>query len=203
MAVMQWIKAQKSIYFGNASAVRDYRAQLRGVRAALFWAAYLGLMIVIVTISYSAIVSQGERSVTVIQGELQQFYMSVVGLLEAMVALVAPVIVAMSIQAERQRKSIDLVMSAPVSPKYFLIGKVFSGYRYVLMLLFLSLPISAAAVVLGGVTWREVLVTYLLIASHALLYIAISLPIAPTPTTTSVWPRRSRGSSSGASRSHT
>lgn len=178
MAAMQWLKDQKNIYFGNASSVRDYRAQLRGLKAALFWAAYLGLMIIVVTISYSTIVSQGERSVTQTQSELQSFYTSVVLLLEAMVILVAPVIVAMSIQAERQRKSLDLIMTAPVSPKYFLIGKVFSGYRYILMLLFLSLPVAAAAVVLGGVTWSEVLITYLLVASHGLLYIAISLPIA-------------------------
>ncbi len=136
------------------------------------------LLILFVLIAYANIVSQGERSVTQIQTELKSFYGLVMILLEVMVALVAPVIVAMSIQAERQRKSMDLIMTAPVSPKYFLVGKILSGYRYVLMLLFLSLPITAAAVVLGGATWSEVLISYCLIASHGLIYIAISLPIA-------------------------
>ena len=178
MAVAEWVRQQKRVYFGNASSVRDYRAQLRGARPALFWAAYLGLLILFVLLAYANIVSQGERSVTQIQSELQSFYNLVMMLLEVMVALVAPVIVAMSIQAERQRRSMDLIMTAPVSPKYFLVGKILSGYRYVLMLLFLSLPITAAAVVLGGATWSEVLISYCLIASHGLLYIAISLPIA-------------------------
>ena len=178
MAVAGWIREQRRIYFGNATSVRDYRAQLRGVRASLFWAAYLGLLILFVILAYWNIVSQGRQSVAQIQGELKSFYNLILVLLEVMVALVAPVIVGMSIHAERRRQSLDLILTAPVSPKYFLIGKFISGYRYILMLLFLSLPITAAAVVLGGATWSEVLISYVLIATHALLLMAISLPIA-------------------------
>ncbi|MCH7904725.1 MAG: ABC transporter permease [Armatimonadetes bacterium] len=178
MAVAGWIREQRRIYFGNATSVRDYRAQLRGVRASLFWAAYLGLLILFVTVAYWNIVSQGRQSVAQIQSELKSFYNLILVLLEVMVALVAPVIVGMSIHAERRRQSLDLILTAPVSPKYFLIGKFVSGYRYIVMLLFLSLPITAAAVVLGGATWSEVLISYVLIATHALLLMAISLPIA-------------------------
>lgn len=179
---MAWINEQRRIYFGNASSVRDFRAQLRGTRPALFWTLYLGLLILFVTLAYSNIVAQGEQSITVVQLQLKSFYISVLGMLELMIALVAPVIVGMSIQAEVQRKSLDLVVTAPVSPKYFLVGKVLSGYRYILMLLFLSLPIAAAAVMLGGATWGEVLVSYLLLAMHGLFYIGISLPIAVIST---------------------
>jgi hypothetical protein len=182
MAISDWTRIQRRVYFGNASSVRDYRAQLRGTRPALFWTLYLGLLILFVTLAYSNVVVQGEQSITVIQVQLKSFYQSVLGMLELMVALVAPVVVGMSIQAEVQRKSLELIATAPVSPKYFLVGKVLSGYRYVLMLLFLSLPIAAAAVMLGGATWGEVLVTYLLVAMHGLFYIGISLPIAVIST---------------------
>lgn len=142
------------------------------------WAAYLGLLILFVVLAYANVVSQGAMSVAQVQTELKSFYVMVMSMLEIVVGLVGPVLVAMSIQAERQRLSLELIMTAPVSPKYFLVGKVVSGYRYIVMLLFLSLPITAAAVVLGGVTWSEVLISYALIAAHGLLYIAISLPIA-------------------------
>ena len=178
MAVADWLRQQRRVYFGNASSVRDYRAQLRGSKPALLWSIYLGLLVLFVTLAYANIVAQGEQSITLVQTQLKSFYQSVLGMLELMVALVAPVIVGMSIQAEVQRKSLDLVTTAPVSPKYFLVGKVISGYRYIIMLLFLSLPISAAAVMLGGATWGEVVVSYLLVAMHGLLYIGVSLPIA-------------------------
>lgn len=182
MAFADWVRVQRRVYFGNASSVRDFRAQLRGTRPALFWTLYLGLLVLFVTLAYSNIVAQGEQSVAFVQAQLQDFYKSVLGMLELMIGLVAPVIVGMSIQAEVQRKSLELVSTAPVTPKYFLVGKVLSGYRYILMLLFLSLPIAAVAVMLGGATWGEVLVSYLLLAMHGLLYIGISLPIAVIST---------------------
>ena len=141
-----WIAEQKRVYFGNASSVRDYRAQLRGSRPVLLWSIYLGILILFVLLAYANIVAQGTQSVTVVQSQLKQFYKSILWMLEVMVALIAPVVVTMSIQSEVQRKSIDLVTTSPVSPKYFLVGKVLSGYRYVVMLIFLSLPVWAAAV---------------------------------------------------------
>lgn len=174
----RWLAEQRRVYFGNASSVRDFRAQLRGTRPILFWSIYLGLLILFVILAYSNVVAQGSQSVTVVQNQLKSFYTSILWMLEVMIALVAPVIVVMSIQSEIQRKSIDLVSTSPVTPKYFLIGKVVSGYRYVVMLIFLSLPITAAAVVLGGATYGEVIISYLMMAMHGLLYIAISLPIA-------------------------
>ena len=180
--VAEWARVQRRVYFGNATSVRDFRAQLRGNRPILFWSIYLGLLILFVVLAYSNIVAQGQQSVTVVQTSLNSFYKSILWMLEVMVALVAPVIVAMSIQSEVQRKSYDLIATSPVTPKYYLIGKVLSGYRYVLMLIFLSLPVTAAAVVLGGATYGEVFISYFMIAMHGLLYIAISLPIAVIST---------------------
>ncbi|HXH60177.1 MAG TPA: hypothetical protein VNI20_02335 [Fimbriimonadaceae bacterium] len=178
MALRAWAREQWRVYNGNASSVRDYRAQLRGYKPAVMWALYLGLLILFAMMGYSATVGGGVHSATRVQNDLNNFFHLLFTILEAMVALVAPVIVAMSIQGEVQRKSLDLVMTAPVSPKYFLVGKVLSGYRYIIMLLFLSLPVTAASFVLGGATWSEVLIAYLLLAMHGLLYIGLTLPIA-------------------------
>ncbi|MEX2243607.1 MAG: hypothetical protein WD716_07135 [Fimbriimonadaceae bacterium] len=178
----EWARVQRRVYLGNATSVRDFRAQLRGNRPILLWSIYLGLLVLFVVLAYSNIVAQGQQSVTVVQTQLKSFYKSILWMLEVMVALVAPVIVAMSIQSEVQRKSYDLIATSPVTPKYYLIGKVLSGYRYVLMLIFLSLPVTAAAVVLGGATYGEVFISYFMIAMHGLLYIAISLPIAVIST---------------------
>jgi len=51
---------------------------------------------------------------------------------------------------ERQHGPWILVFSAPVAPRYYLVGKTIAVYRYIWMLLILSLPVTAACVVLGG-----------------------------------------------------
>jgi ABC-type transport system involved in multi-copper enzyme maturation permease subunit len=170
--------------------VRDYRVQLRGSRAVILWSVYLIVLIAFVMITYSNAVHQQIQSVVAAQRELQQFYNQVMSLMGVVIMLIAPALTATAVVAERQRKSLDLVFSAPVSPKYFLVGKMISSYRYVWMLLVLSLPITAACVVLGGATWSEVLVSYALLSIHALIYTSIAIlfsTLAQKPVGAVVW----------------
>ncbi len=187
---MTWARQSASVYIGNATAVRDYRVQLRGNRAVILWAFYLAILIGFGMLTYSDAARQGSMSVVEAQSSLKRFYDSVMGLLAGMLALIAPALTATAIIAERQRKSLDLVFSAPVAPRYYLVGKLISSYRYVWMLLVLSLPVTAACVVLGGATWSEVLVSYGLMSLHGLIYTSIGLffsALAQRPVGAIVW----------------
>lgn len=175
--MMAWARQQTRIYLGNAGSVRDFRTQLRGNRAPIYFSIYLFILFLFSLFAYGSIASMGERSISELQMMLYGYYQSILGVLEGLVMLVAPVLAATSIVAEHQRKSLDLVLSAPVTPKYFFVGKLISGYRYVWMLMALSVPVTATCVVLGGATWREVLEAYLILSLHALVYTAIALPI--------------------------
>ncbi len=172
-----WLLEQKRSYFGNAGSVRDFRTQLRGNRAPIYFSIYLFVLFLFAIIAYAVIEGQGNRSVSELQGLLYGYYQSILATLEGLVLLIAPILTATSIVSEHQRRSMELIQSAPVSPKYFFVGKLISGYRYVWMLLALSLPVTATCVVLGGATWSEVLEAYLILSLHALVFTAIALPI--------------------------
>jgi len=176
--VADWMRSNAAVYLDNASSRRDYRAQLRGNRAIILWTVYLLLLIGLGMLNYSASSSRGQVSVVDAQRTLQDFYQTVMAILGAMVILVAPALAATTIVVERERKSLDLVFSAPVKPKSLLVGKMISAYRYTWMLLVLSLPVTAVCVVLGGATWTEVLAAYALLSLHAMLYSAMALAIS-------------------------
>lgn len=189
-AAATWVRQSLGTYFGNATAVRDYRVQLRGNRAVILWAVYLAVLIGFGMITYSSAAGREQMSVVEAQASLKSFYTQVLGLLATIIVLVAPALTATAIVAERQRKSLDLVFSAPVTPKYFLVGKMISSYRYLWMLLVLSLPVTAACVVLGGATWSEVLTSYALMSLHGLIYTSIALlfsTLALKPVGAIVW----------------
>lgn len=177
-----WLRRNFETYVGNAVAVRDYRAQLRGFRAPILWGVYLAVMVLMAVFNYSAIATGREVSVTQAQQELQGFYYTMMAFLGVMVMLVAPGLTATAVVAERQRRSLDLVFSSPVEPKYYLVGKIVSSYRYSWMLLVLSLPITATCVVLGGATWQDVVVAYILLSLIGLILTAVSLLISATAT---------------------
>lgn len=173
-----WLSEQRRIYCDNAGLAKEFRTQLRGIKSPLLLSAYLGLFVFIATLFYWGISISSSGSLSATQEQLQIFYRVIVGMLEFMVALIASVLAASSINGEYSRQSIDLLFSSPVGPKYFLVGKLMASYRYVLLLLVMTMPVSAMCVVLGGATWQEVLATYAIVSFHALIYMSISIPVA-------------------------
>ncbi len=171
-------------YVGNAVAVRDYRSALRGNKAIFIWGAYLSLLILICGLAYSGIVSQTEQSIASIQSQLTSFYYLVMSMLGAVVTLAAPALTASAVTIERQRRSLDLVFSAPVPPRYLLVGKLIAGFRYLVMLLVLALPVTAVCVVMGGATWTDVVGAFIILLSNGIVLMAIGLLVSSLSATT-------------------
>lgn len=177
MSAAGWIREQREIYFGNAELKKDYRVRLRGSRVAWVLAFYLGLFLLITLGIFGSMMGE-QVSVVEAQSRLQTLYVYVTVMLEALALFIAPAVAAAAIVAEHQRKSDDLIFVAPITLKYFLVGKLLSGLRYLLVMFALALPMAAACVVLGGATWREVVLAYLILCFRSCFYLALALPIA-------------------------
>lgn len=182
--MIDFVRRSVATYIGNAAAVRDFRSQLRGNKPVLIWGLYLGLLVVLCMVAYSEFVSQGSASISQLQGQLNQFYLTVMSMLGAVITLAAPALTASAITVERQRRSLDLVFSSPVTPRYLLVGKLIAGFRYLVMLLVLALPVTAVCVVLGGATWTDVLGAFLVLMGNGILLMAIGLLISSVSATT-------------------
>lgn len=191
MALGSWLRDNAGVYFGNAATTRDFRVQLRGNRAVLLWAFYLLVLIGFAMIVYNSAVREGgQTSIVEAQARLRSFYQSIMILLAVMINVITPALTAGAIVMERQRHSLDLVFSAPVTPKYLLVGKMISSYRYTWMLLILSLPVTSACVVLGGATWSDVISAYLILSFTALVYTSLALllsTLAKQPVSAVIW----------------
>lgn len=177
MMVRNWAMEAWDRYVGNASAVRDYRSQLRGMRPMWIWLSYL-LVLVMVTMAYYAQIAGRRGSLSAMQMDLKTFYYTIMGLLGTVVVLAAPALTATSVTVERQRRSLDLIFSAPVSPRYFLVGKLLSSLRYTTMLIVLAIPAIAVCVVLGGATWTEVITAIAMLLMSSVCFSAIGILIS-------------------------
>lgn len=190
MTATRWLNETLNVYISNATAVRDFRVQLRGNRSVLLFGTYLLVLIVSALLVYSESVRFGVLSVVDAQRRLGDFYQTILLLLGGAISLITPALSATAIVAERQRQSLDLVFSAPVSPRYYLVGKMISSYRYTWMLLILSLPVTAACVVLGGASWSDVLGAYVLLSFHGLILTSLALLVssfATKPVSAIIW----------------
>jgi hypothetical protein len=174
----EWLQEQYRVYFANAGSTRELRSNMRGWNTPVTLLCYLGFITLLACVFYIGAAGAGSRTVTEVQGALNAFSLTVLGTTELLVALIAPAVVCTAVVGEYQRKSIDLVFSAPVTTKYYLVGKLIGAARYVALLVFMTLPVIALGVVLGGVTPRWVMTTLFLCSMHGLLFAAVSLPIA-------------------------
>ncbi|MDE6759230.1 MAG: ABC transporter permease [Lachnospiraceae bacterium] len=70
-----------------------------------------------------------------------------------LISLIVPIITSGSISGERERQTLDIMLTTPVSPLYIAFGKLGSAMMVVMMYMITSIPVMAIAFVLGGMSW--------------------------------------------------
>jgi|GEM_PF-396199 ABC-type Na+ efflux pump, permease component len=177
--------------FSNPILVRDLRAQMRGTKSYWYQGAYLLLLGVLAVAGYAMSLQAGGAGqyvadganyyqtsapdIIAAQGKLETFYYFIFLTLAGLVTLIAPALTAASVTGERQRLSLDLLVTTPLSAVELLAGKLLSSVAFMGLLLALSLPASALCVLLGGATIGDVFRAYLLLAIDGVVLSAIGL----------------------------
>ena len=71
-----------------------------------------------------------------------------------LICIIIPILTAGSIAGERERQTLDLLLTAPVSSLTIVLGKLFSSMCNVILFVVSSLPAMAIAFIYGGIQWR-------------------------------------------------
>lgn len=94
----------------------------------------------------------------------QEYYSSVVDIFLLLaicelcvISLVVPIITATSITGERERQTLEIMLTTPVRPFSVVIGKVASATATTLMYVIASMPFLDIAFMVGGLSWSALL----------------------------------------------
>lgn len=74
-----------------------------------------------------------------------------------LISLIVPIITSVSISGERERQTLDIMLTTPVSPFSIALGKLGAALAVVMLYMLASVPIMAIAFVLGGLNWWALL----------------------------------------------
>ena len=85
-----------------------------------------------------------------------------------LLSLMVPVITSGSISGEREKQTLDIMLTAPVSPFSIVLGKLWSAMMVVMMYMIASIPVMSIAFILGGLSWWNLLGLFVM-----LLYLGI------------------------------
>ncbi len=101
-----------------------------------------------------------------------------------LIAPLAPSFSSSAIVGERERQTFDLVMTTPIQPRDFVLGKLVSSLSYVLLLVFVALPVQVLALLFGGLTLTEVLLGFWILIVAIVFYASSSLFFSAVMRTT-------------------
>jgi ABC-type transport system involved in multi-copper enzyme maturation permease subunit len=99
------------------------------------------------------------------------------GLLTALLMLV-PVFPATSIVREKNKGTLALLLNSPMKPWSIYFGKLLGVLGIVLLMLMMSLPAAAACFAMGGISPKDILMLYAVLAVAAVQFTALGLVIS-------------------------
>lgn len=139
---------------------RELVEYLRGRGAFLLQAIFIAILSAVVLVAWPVEVDVGLRS-EVSKGIYDTFAVGQIVLL----ALIAPILSAPAIASERERRSLDLLMTSPLRPEDIVLGKLLSAIVYLVLLAISSLPLFTVCFFLGGIGSRQIILTFFLLLS--------------------------------------
>ena len=156
----------------NPVTVKELRSRMRGRRAFVVLTIHLLVMSGFITLVYSAFVSTtrgggiGPDSRDV--GKV--IFSSVLGLQAMLVIFVGPSFTAGAISGEKERQTYDLLRTTLLSAESFVAGKLVSALSYVLLLIFVAIPLQSIAFLMGGVAFIELFLSQVILLVGAVVF---------------------------------
>lgn len=156
----------------SAVGVKELRGRMRGKRAFVLLTIYLvilgGFAWMIELLLEQAFSSNfGAQSYATAQIG-RGVFIALLLLETLLVMFLAPAFTAGSISLEREKQTIDMLITTPISSLAIVLGKLFSALTYVFLLIISSIPLTALVFVFGGVAPEDVVKGYVMLLVTAL-----------------------------------
>jgi len=142
--------------------VKELRSRFRGRRAFVVLTIYLAVLALIAYGGYVVVAPSareqaqfgGSANASATVGYAIFILLSLFQLL--LVCFIAPAFTAGAISLEREKQTLDLLVTTPVRPGAIVVGKLFSALAYVGLMILAAIPLSALVLMYGGASVDDI-----------------------------------------------
>jgi ABC-type transport system involved in multi-copper enzyme maturation permease subunit len=165
--------------------VKELRSRMRGRRAFVVLTVYLGLLALIAYGVY-AVIAPSARSqaafgfggptfanASAIIGQTVFSAISIFQLI--LVCFIAPAFTSGQISMEREKQTLDLLISTPLRPGAIVVGKLLAALAFVGLMIVAAVPISAIVLMYGGASIDDIVRQQVVLLATALGFGAVGL----------------------------
>jgi ABC-type transport system involved in multi-copper enzyme maturation permease subunit len=164
---------------------KELRSRMRGRRAFIILTAYLGVLALItygvyVVVAPFVLETAGQVGMGTSQANasrsIGQWIFSVLSIFQIiLVSMMAPAFTAGQISLEREKQTLDLLISTPMRPSAIVIGKLVTALAFVVLMIVAAIPITAIVLMYGGASVGDIVRQQVLLLSVAIGFGAIGL----------------------------
>lgn len=174
-APREWLSAVGTIM------VKELRSRMRGRRAFVVLTVYLGILALIAYGAYVVIVPSvraqggfgGPVNASAMVGQAIFILLSFFQLL--LVCFIAPAFTAGAVSLEREKQTLDLLVSTPMRPGAIIVGKLLAALAFVFLMIVAAVPLSALVLLYGGAEAEDIVRQQIVLLATAVGLGAIGL----------------------------
>ena len=139
---------------------------------------YLAILLLVVITALLTTGSSSDASLTALaKGASQTFMLASVTQL-ALMCFLAPVFTAGAITQEKDAQTYNILISTPLSNAQIVFGSLMSRLYFVIVLLLAGLPIFLTTMIYGGVTARQILLSFAISGGTAVLTGSLAITVS-------------------------
>ncbi|MGH2383769.1 MAG: ABC transporter permease, partial [Candidatus Limnocylindria bacterium] len=165
--------------------VKELRSRMRGRRAFIVLTVYLAILALITYGVYVVIAPNargitggfggfgGQANASALIGQSIFTLLSIFQLI--LVCFIAPAFTSGQISLEREKQTLDLLISTPMRPSAIVIGKLAAALAFVVLMIVAAVPITAIVLMYGGASVDDIVRQQLVLLATALMLGAIGL----------------------------
>lgn len=157
--------------WNNPIVLKELRGRMRGWRATVVMIVHMVMLGCFASFIYFVVAESASASGNASIGQTmgQTLFYSTYLLLLVMVIFLSPAFTAGAISGERERQTLDLLITTLLPAHSLVLGKLISALAYIVLLILIALPIQSLAFMFGGVTLPEMIIGTLILLASALI----------------------------------
>jgi ABC-type transport system involved in multi-copper enzyme maturation permease subunit len=166
--------------------VKELRSRMRGRRAFVVLTVYLGILALITYGVYVVVEPNaqgmavggfggfgGQANASALIGQSIFTLLSIFQLV--LISFIAPAFTAGQISLEREKQTLDLLISTPMRPSAIVVGKLAAALAFVVLMIVAAIPITAIVLMYGGASVEDIVRQQAVLLATALALGAIGL----------------------------
>ena len=134
---------------------REMRVSSRSLKLPLIIFLFNGILFLVTLLNMYSVIMQVKATANIQYSSFMDLYEFVTSMEFLLLMFIVPAVTASSISGERERQTLDLMLTTRMSAGQIVGGKLLSALSTLLLLILSSFPAVAMVFVYGGITWAD------------------------------------------------